>query len=344
MADANATNDIRDERPSVLPTARSFPDRVPILIDAEARITLRALGRDDLAAIVEQCSDPEMIRWTTVPTPTDGYQLRDAEEFLALTAAGWTSGQRLSWTIEGQRGSRRRFCGSIDLRIEGDEAAEVGFGLHPEARGRSIMSAALNLVCDYGFEVVGLEVIRWRAAVGNWASRRVASKVGFVFDGTVRRSLAHRGELLDGWVATLTRDDPRVPQPWLRPVDLCGDGVRLRAFGPGMSTALWKHALIRIRPTGLPRCLSPMGLTAHTRTCWASPSWPHAEWVWPGASPIRTTTAAWARSAWMVSGAMRSAARSAIGRTLMDEAEASLPRLFGSSLGTRGRQGSRPHC
>jgi RimJ/RimL family protein N-acetyltransferase len=142
MADPNATNDIRDERPSALPTARTFPDGVPILIDAETGIRLRALARRDLAAIVEQGRDPEMIRWTTVPTPTDGYQLRDAEEFLALTAAGWTSGQRLGWTIEGQRGSRRRFCGSIDL----------------------------------------------------------------------------------------TRVDPRTPQPWLRPVELWGDGVRLRAF------------------------------------------------------------------------------------------------------------------
>jgi [ribosomal protein S5]-alanine N-acetyltransferase len=230
MADPNATNDIRDERPSALPTARTFPDGVPILIDAETGIRLRALARRDLAAIVEQGRDPEMIRWTTVPTPTDGYQLRDAEEFLALTAAGWTSGQRLGWTIEGQRGSRRRFCGSIDLRIEGDGVAEVGFGLHPEARGSLIMSAALNLVCDYGFEVAGLEVIRWRAAVGNWGSRRVASKVGFVFDGTVRRLLVHRGKLLDGWIATLTRVDPRTPQPWLRPVELWGDGVRLRAF------------------------------------------------------------------------------------------------------------------
>jgi ribosomal-protein-alanine N-acetyltransferase len=230
MADPNATNDIPDDGPSALPTARSFPDGVPILIDAKAGITLRALGRQDLAAIVEQCRDPGMIRWTTVPTPADGYQLRDAEEFLTVIAAGWTSGQRLGWTIEGQRGSTRGFCGSIDLRIEGDGVAEVGFGLHPEARGRSIMTAALNLVCDYGFEVAGLEVIRWRAAVGNWASRRVAAKAGFVFDGSVRRLLVHRGELLDGWIATLTRADPRTPQSWLHPVDLRGDGVRLRAF------------------------------------------------------------------------------------------------------------------
>ena len=231
MADSNADPPARPSTPpGALSTTRSFPEAVPILIDAKARVTLRAASARDLPAMVEQCRDPDMIRWTTVPTPEGGYQLRDAEEFLALTAAGWTSGERLGWTIEGQRGAQRGFCGSIDLRVEGDGVAEVGFGLHPEARGRSIMEAALELVCGYGFDDLGLQVIRWRAVVGNWPSRRVATKVGFVFDGAVRRLLVHRGQLLDGWIATLTRDDPRRPQPWLDPVEIPGRGVKLRAF------------------------------------------------------------------------------------------------------------------
>ena len=219
-----------DANGSALPTARDFPDAVPILIDVDAGVTLRAPNTGDFAGMVEQCRDPEMIRWTTVPNPPAGYQLRDAEEFLAVIASGWTSGERLGWTIEGQRGPARRYCGSIDLRLQGDGIAEVGFGLHPEARGRSMMIAALHLVLNYGFNIAGLQVIRWRAVVGNWASRRVAAKVGFVFDGTVRRLLVHRDELLDGWIATLTRDDPRLSQPWLYPLELRGDGVRLRAF------------------------------------------------------------------------------------------------------------------
>ena len=85
-------------------------------------------------------------------------------------------------------------------------------------------------VADYGFEVAGLRLIRWHAMVGNWASRRVAANVGFVFDGTVRSLLVQRGELQDGWIATLVRDDPRVPQPWLHPIEIHGTGVRLRAF------------------------------------------------------------------------------------------------------------------
>ena len=58
----------------------------------------------------------------------------------------------------------------------------------------------------------------------------MAAKVGFIFDGTVRSLLVHRGELLDGWIATLLRDDPRLPEPWLHPIQMEGKGVRLRPF------------------------------------------------------------------------------------------------------------------
>lgn len=111
---------------------------------------------------------------------------------------------------------------------DGFGQCEVGFLLHPEGRGRSLMSTALRLVRGYAFDIAGFEVIRWRALPGNWASRRVAAAAGFVFDGTVRRSLPHRGELRDAWVATLTADDPRGSTAWTDPPTLQDRRVRLR--------------------------------------------------------------------------------------------------------------------
>ena len=87
------------------------------------------------------------------------------------------------------------------------------------------MTAALRLVRDHGFDVLGLQAIRWKAAVGNWASRRTAAAAGFRFDGTIRRLLNHRGVLLDGWHATLTADDPRVDLSWPSPPVLTSDRV-----------------------------------------------------------------------------------------------------------------------
>lgn len=213
------------------PTARAFPAGVPILVDPEAGITLRATGESDLPAIVEQSRDPETIRWTSsVPNPPGGYQISHAREFFAMIAAGWEDGSRLSWTVEAERDGVGQFCGLVHLRIEEHGWAEIGFSLHPRARGRGLMSGAVRLVRDYGFDVVGLSTIRWRAKAGNWPSRWVAAAAGFVFDGVVRRLLDQRGELVDGWVATMTADDPRTPRRGLVPVELLGEDIVLRPF------------------------------------------------------------------------------------------------------------------
>ena len=179
--------------------------------------------------MVEQCRDPESIRWTTVPVPAGGYGLGDAEQWLEVVAAGWRDGSMLAWAIE-ERSRPGVYCGAVDLRVLGDGLAEVGFGLHPAARGRHLMSTALRLARDFAFDVARLQAVRWRAFVGNWSSRRVAAAAGWRFEGTVRRSLVHRGELRDGWVGTLLASDPRAPQPWLDPPVLTADGFRLRPF------------------------------------------------------------------------------------------------------------------
>jgi ribosomal-protein-alanine N-acetyltransferase len=210
--------------------ARSFPDGVPILVDPASGVVLRAHQDADIPSIVEMATDPQMIRYTVVPTPDGGYVASNAAEFLAHVRSGWGAGNPLIWAVEAERDGQARYCGNIDLRLEGDGIAEVGFALHPGARGRSIMSNALRLVRDYGFDALTLRVIRWRAEVGNWASRRVAAAAGFRFDGTVRRLLVHRGQLVDGWLATITNDDDRSSQLWGEPTPLRGPRVILRAF------------------------------------------------------------------------------------------------------------------
>lgn len=211
-----------------------FPDCVPTLVDPAAGVILRPHAETDIAAIVEQCCDPESIRWTTVPTPEGGYGVDDARAFLSLTRQRWEESASCCWAVELAAGSAGQaavpFAGSIDLGPEEGGIAEVGFGLHPAARGRRAMTAALRLVRDYGFDVLGLRAIRWRAVVGNWASRRTAAAAGFRFDGTIRRLLVHRGELLDGWLATVTADDAREDLRWPNPPSLAGSRIRLRPF------------------------------------------------------------------------------------------------------------------
>jgi ribosomal-protein-alanine N-acetyltransferase len=215
--------------PPVTALARAHPEEVPVLLDPVVGVRLRPLVAADLPRVVEQCRDPDSIRWTTVPTPEGGYGLDDAQQFLDHVVAGWRSGESLVWAVEGPD-RPGVFCGSIDLRLHGDGLAEVGFGLHPDARGRQLMSSALRLVRDFAFDVASQQAIRWRAVVGNWGSRRVAAAAGWRCEGVVRASLVHRGQLLDGWVGTLLATDPRTSRAWADPPVLAGRRLRLRPF------------------------------------------------------------------------------------------------------------------
>ncbi len=186
----------------------TFPDDVPTLADGD--VTLRAHRLDDADACVEQCVDPVSVRWTTVPY---GYDHAMAVDWLTnVVPSGWESGAERSFAIESTHpDGRRRFSGSVSLRDAQDRRAEIAFGAHPAVRGRGVMTAAVNLILDYGFDQLGLETVIWLSNVGNVGSRRVAWKTGFRFGGVLPRWLSHRGENLDAWVATLHKSDKREP-------------------------------------------------------------------------------------------------------------------------------------
>ena len=206
-----------------------FPEDVPTLTDGD--IILRAHCLDDVESVVEQCQDPQSVRWTTVPVP---YDRTDAERFVTETVPnGWRTDTSYGWAIAAGRtdGEGGRFAGSIDLRPDGAGGAEVGFGLAPWARGRGWSLRALRLAVDWAFADAGLRVVRWRAHVGNWASRRVAWAAGFRFEGTVRRLLPQRGELHDAWVGSLLPTDSGRPTTrWFEVAPLSGEAVVLREF------------------------------------------------------------------------------------------------------------------
>ena len=77
-----------------------FPGCVPELTDGVVR--LRAHRPDDAERIVEQSTDAETMRWTTVPRP---YDLDDARDFLAKIEREWGSpGGRAALGGHGCRG------------------------------------------------------------------------------------------------------------------------------------------------------------------------------------------------------------------------------------------------
>lgn len=204
----------------------SFPRDVPTLTDGV--VTLRAHTPDDVEALYEQATDSVMLRWTTVPEPST---LETAREFATqVIPDGWRSDREWAFAVDAPDSDGvPRFVGTVSLRNEHEDRAEVAYGAHPWARGRGYVVRALHLLLDWGFEERGLRTVIWWANKGNWASRKVAWRLGFSFDGTVREWLPQRGVLHDGWVGVLTSTDERRPRtPWFDVPRIHGKAVVLR--------------------------------------------------------------------------------------------------------------------
>jgi len=207
-----------------------FPDEVPTL--ADGTVTLRAHAPDDVQGVYERCQDPLSQQWTTVPVP---YSLDDARAFVCATIPeGWREDRQWAFAVEAHDDSgRRRYAGTVSLRNEGTGRAEIAYGSHPWVRGRGIMERALNLLLDWGFAQRGVLTVIWWANQGNWASRRLAWRLGFSVDGTVRQWLPQRGSLCDAWVGELLAGDARLPRNrWYDVPRIVGRDVVLRAHRP----------------------------------------------------------------------------------------------------------------
>jgi RimJ/RimL family protein N-acetyltransferase len=203
-----------------------YPHDVPTLRDGD--VTIRAHRPEDAAGSLEQCLDPLSREWTTVPLE---YTLDDARRFVTQAMpGGWHDDTEWGFAVEAVDATGTpRYAGTISLRNERERRAEVAYGSHPWVRGTGVMERALRLLLAWGFEERGLETVIWWANRGNWASRKVAWRLGFAFEGAPRRWLPQRGVLLDSWVGTLLAGDPMHPTTrWYDVPRLTGDGLVLR--------------------------------------------------------------------------------------------------------------------
>ena len=202
------------------------PHDVPTLSDGN--VSIRAHRPEDAQGSLEQCHDPLSRQWTTVPLE---YTLDDARRFVTQAMpGGWRDDTEWGFAVAAVDGDGiPRYAGTISLRNERERRAEVAYGSHPWVRGSGVMERALRLLLTWGFEEQGLETVIWWANKGNWASRKVAWRLGFTIEGAPRRWLPQRGVLLDAWVGTLLAGDPMRPTtPWYDVPLLTGDGIVLR--------------------------------------------------------------------------------------------------------------------
>ncbi len=155
---------------------------------------LRPWRDSDVATLVDLCRDPEITRWTRVPTV---YGITAARAWIVESRALVSDRISAPFAIVAAGGGE--LLGSISLmRFTWEHArGEVGYLLGREARGHGHATRALRLTCAWGFAALGLERIDLYVATGNTASQRVAERAGFTREAVLRSFHVQLGTPLD---------------------------------------------------------------------------------------------------------------------------------------------------
>jgi len=135
-----------------------------------------------LVGLGEMLLDPDVLRFTRVPEPPpEGF----ARTWLERYRNGRRDGTREVFAIVDRHDT---FLG-VAVVPEIDAIArtvELGYVIHPAARGRGVATEALRLLTEWAFGELAPRRIQLIINPENHASKRVAERNGYRYEGTLR--------------------------------------------------------------------------------------------------------------------------------------------------------------
>lgn len=156
------------------------------------RLLLRQIKPDDIGHIYAGLSHPDVIRYYGVSYASladtaeqmDWYQSLEQDE----TGIWWaicSPDDRIFYGAGGFNGLHREH-----------RKAEIGFWLLPEFWGQGFMQESFPVICDFGFNALGLHRIEGFVDAANTNCKRAIEKMNFKHEGTMRECEMKAGKFL----------------------------------------------------------------------------------------------------------------------------------------------------
>jgi RimJ/RimL family protein N-acetyltransferase len=169
---------------------------------------LRARHDDDIPVLQAELHDdvPTKVRadnrpWRPIPpgSPASPYVVTGPSEQAAIfsvirLADEELAGEALLWGIDTH-----------------NRTAHVGISLRPALRGGGLGTDTVRLLCYYGFDILGLHRLQIETLADNASMIAVATRVGFVREGTLRHAAWVEGAFADEAILGLLASE------WSRP-------------------------------------------------------------------------------------------------------------------------------
>jgi RimJ/RimL family protein N-acetyltransferase len=179
------------------------PIEFPVEGVSDGVIRLRLRTDVDNPAIVEACRDPDIVRFTRVPADYDD---ATAAEWAAESQRHREAGTGLHLVVADAEDDR--LLGSIGTHVNrGEGRGDIGYWLAPWARGRGVMTRAVLLLSRWSFDALLVERIEITIEPENTASRAVAERAGYTFEGVLRSHTLIKGRRRDMAMYSLLRGE-----------------------------------------------------------------------------------------------------------------------------------------
>jgi len=165
------------------------------------RLTLRPLTMDDLNALAELYSDPELRRY--FPDRTLTYEETKKELEWIIEVYYGRHGFGLWATIHKETGVFIGRCGLLPWTIEGQSEVEVAYLLARAYWGQGLATEAAQAILEYGFEQLPVARLICLIDPENRASVKVATKIGMSYEKEVEDEF--------GWASLYAISRPGTP-------------------------------------------------------------------------------------------------------------------------------------
>lgn len=147
------------------------------------RLLLRAITPSDNNAIFSLLSDPDVMRYHNLkPFAT----LEQADVFIQKVTDQFLRGEAIRWGItRHEHEPVIGTCGFTSI-LSSNLCGRIGYELQQLFWGNGIMSEALTAIISFGFTTLQLHRIEAFVMLGNVASDRTLTRLGFAEEGILR--------------------------------------------------------------------------------------------------------------------------------------------------------------
>ena len=156
------------------------------------RLLLRQFVQEDLANVFSGLSHPDIIEYYGISYQT----LEETKQQLKFFSDLEKNGTGIWWAVCSLDNKTFYGAGGLNNLSNTHRKAEIGFWLFPDFWGKGIMHEAMPLICQYGFEELGLHRIEGFVETNNINCKKALLKLEFEHEGTMRDAEIKNGKFI----------------------------------------------------------------------------------------------------------------------------------------------------